>query len=290
MPDVGDLVTATLTVSPSGVSTAAAITVYKPDGTTATASTPTTADAGATWTSTYTVDVSGWWLEKWTVTGTGAGTEYNRVFVPVVPVYGDAPAYASLERFKARQGITSTDNDDELMEALDSASREIDLFCGRRFWTDTTATALRFYPRDACRAYVYDFWTTADLVVATDDGSGTYPNTLTLDTDFILEPLDGVVDGSPGWPYWKIRLLGSRQFSWQPSERPPLRVTAKWGWSKIPKPVTQACLIMAQANYALKEVSFGAAGVGQLGIVTVRQVPAAMTKLAPFQRDPVKAA
>lgn len=289
MPDVGDPVTATLTVAPFGVSTSAAITVYKPDGTTATASSPATTDSGATWTATYTVDVAGWWLEKWVVTGTGAGTEYNRVFVPVAPVYGDAPAYASLERFKSRLGITASTDDDELTEALDSASREIDSFCGRRFYADTTATARRYRPRDACLALVDDFWSTTGLVVATDDGSGAYATTLTLDTDFILEPLDGVVDGAAGWPYWKIRLLGSRQF-WCASNRPPLQVTAKWGWAKIPRPVTQACLIMAQANYKLKDVAFGAAGIGDLGIVTVRQVPAAMTKLAPYQRDPVKVA
>jgi hypothetical protein len=289
VPDVGDPVTATLTVSPSGVSTDATITVYKPDGSTATASTPASADAGATWTSTYTVDVPGWLLEKWVVTGTGAGTEYNRVFVPVVPVYGDAPAYASLERFKSRVNVTSSDSDDELLEALDSASREIDSFCGRRFWTDTTATALRFHVRDRCLVQVYDFWSTTDLAVELDDGSGTYPTPLTLDTDYILEPLDGVVDGSPGWPYWKIRALSPAQF-WQSGNRPALRVTAKWGWGKIPRPVTQACLIMAQANYKLKDVAFGAAGIGDLGIVTVRQVPAAMTKLAPYVRDPVKAA
>lgn len=289
MPDVGDLVTATLTVSPFGVGTSAAITVYKPDGTSATASAPASTDGGATWTSTYTVDVAGWWLERWVVTGTGAGTEYNRVFVPVAPVYGDAPAYASLERLKSRLNITSTGDDDELTEALDSASREIDLFCGRRFYADTTATARRYRPTSTGRVQVDDFWDTTGLIVATDDGSGTYATTLTLDTDFVLEPLDGVVDGSSGWPYWKICTVNTGALR-VGSALPSLRVTAKWGWARIPRPVTQACLIMAQANYKLKDVAFGAAGVGDLGIVTVRQVPAAMTKLAPYQRDPVKAA
>jgi hypothetical protein len=288
VPDVGDLVTATLTVAPFGVSTAATITVYKPDGTTASASTPASTDGGATWTATYTTDVGGWWLLKWVVTGTGAGTEYERVFVPPTPVYGDAPAYASLERFKSRLRIDSTDDDDELLEALDSASREIDLFCGRRFYADTAATARRYRPRDTCLALVDDLYDTTGLIVAADDGSGSYATTLTLNTDFVLEPLDGVVDGSSGWPYWKIRTVSATLRTG--SVLPSLRVTAKWGWAKIPRPVTQACLIMAQANYRLKDVSFGAAGVGDLGIVTVRQVPAAMTKLAPFQRDPVKAA
>lgn len=289
MPDIGDLVTATLTVSPFGVSTAAAITVYKPDGSTASPSAPATTDAGATWTSTYTVDVAGWWLEKWVVTGTGAGIEFNRVFVPVAPVYGDAPAYASLERFKSRLQITNSVDDDELMEALDSGAREIDTFCGRRFYADTTATARRYFPLNECVAYVDDFWTTAGLVVALDDGSGTYPTTLTLDTDFLLEPLDGVVDGASGWPYNKIRLLGGRRFPCY-NNRPPLRVTAPWGWAKIAKPVMQANLIMGTANFYLKDSKFGSAVVGELGLVTVTQVPAAMKKLMPYQRDPVKVA
>jgi hypothetical protein len=286
VPDIGDLRTATLTVEPSGPSTTGVLTVYAPDGTTTTPS--VSGNGTGTLTAVVTYTASGWWLLKWVVTGTGAGTEYQRVFVPVAPVYGDAPAYASLERFKSRLGITSNDDDDELVEALDSGAREIDNFCGRRFYADTVATARRYYPRDACLAYVDDFWTTTGLIVALDDGSGTYATTLTLDTDFILEPLDGVSDGSSGWPYWKIRLINGRRF--QSSDRPPLRVTAAWGWAKIARPVTQANLIMAQANYALKEVSFGAAGVGQLGIVTVRSNPAAMTKLAPYVRDPVKAA
>jgi hypothetical protein len=287
VPDVGDIRTATLTVSPSGPSTTGVLTVYAPDGT---ASTPSVSGNGTgTLTAVVTYTASGWWLLKWVVTGTGAGTEYQRVFVPVAPVYGDAPAYASLERFKSRLRIDGTDDDDELTEALDSASREIDTFCGRRFYADTAATARTYRPRDTCLAMVDDFWDTAGLIVATDDGSGSYATTLALNTGFVVEPLNGVVDGSSGWPYWKLRAVGTGA-SWTGSALPSLRVTAKWGWAKIPRPVTQACLIMAQANYKLKDVAFGAAGVGDLGIVTVRQVPAAMTKLAPYQRDPVKAA
>jgi hypothetical protein len=287
VPDVGDIRTATLTVEPSGGSTTGVLTAYAPDGTTTTPS--VSGNGTGTLTANVTYTAAGWWLLKWVVTGTGAGTEYQRVFVPVAPVYGDAPAYASLERFRSRLRIDGTDDDEELTEALDSASREIDAFCGRRFYADTAATARTYRPRDAGLAQVDDFWDTTGLIVATDDGSGTYATTLTLNTGFVVEPLNGVVDGSSGWPYWKLRAVGTSA-AWTGSALPSLRVTAKWGWARIPRPVTQACLIMAQANYKLKDVAFGAAGVGDLGIVTVRQVPAAMTKLAPYQRDPVKAA
>jgi len=286
VPDVGDLVTATLTVSPFSGSTAATIVVYKPDGSTASASTPTTADSGATWTATFTTDTTGWWLIKWTVTGTGAGIEYQRVFVPVSPVAGTAPLYASLEQIKARMQITHADDDDLLGDALDSASREIDKFCGRRFYADALATARAYYPATSCRVRVDDFYETASLVVKTDaDGDGVFETTLAT-TGYFPTPLNGVVDGESGWPYYDIETITSGALPTS-TRRAPIQVTAKWGWAAVPRPVYQACLIIAQANYKLKDVAFGAAGVGDLGIVTIRQVPAAMAKLSPYRRDPV---
>lgn len=195
--------------------------------------------------------------------------------------------YATLAQLKARLAITSTADDTLLEEAVESASREIDKHCGRRFYLDAAATARTYYPDNCDKVTVDDFYETGSLVVKTDGGDdGTYETTLTLNTDFFLKPLDGVVDGESGWPYNKLITTTVGRFPvW--GRRPSVQVTAKWGWAAIPRPVVQACLIMAQANYKLKDAAFGAAGVGDLGIVTVRQVPAAVTKLAPYRRNPM---
>lgn len=198
--------------------------------------------------------------------------------------------YATLAQLQRRLGINSAIDDELLEEAIQSASREIDNYCGRRFYQDANASARVYRISDPCLAEVDDFATTAGLVIKTDTGgNGTYATTW-ASTDYELLPLNGIADGQP-WPYNRIRTIGTQRFPCYTWNRPAqLQVTAKWGWSAVPDPVYQACLIMAQANFKLKDVAFGAAGVGDLGIVTVRQVPAAMTKLAPYQLGPVKVA
>lgn len=195
--------------------------------------------------------------------------------------------YATLVQIKTRLGITGNADDSLLEEAVESASREIDKHCGRRFYADTVATARTYYTDGPCLVKVDDFHTTDGLIVKTDSGDdGTYATTLTLTTDYILEPLNGVVDGESGWPYSRIKAMtyGSLP-TW--TQRPGIQVTAKWGWAAVPSPVYQACLIMATANYKLKDSAFGSVGIGEIGIVTVKQTPAAMAKLAPYRRNPI---
>src|SRR5512139_2516071 len=135
-------------------------------------------------------------------------------------------------------------------EAIQSASREIDKYCGRRFYADTNASA-RVYPvgarpvgiRDECRAVVDDLWDTASLVVKTDTGANGGYATTWASSDFELSPLNGIVDGESGWPYYEIRAIGANRFPCYGYNRPaPLQVTAKWGWTAVPDPVYQACL------------------------------------------------
>ncbi|MGW0869947.1 hypothetical protein ACWD3Z_05575 [Streptomyces sp. NPDC002740] len=95
MPDVGDLVTARLTVSPADGTTGASLLVTRPDGTVVTP-VVTGADAGATWTAPVSYTVAGLWRLSWTVTGTGAGVQHETVAVaPAPPVMADVRSYAT---------------------------------------------------------------------------------------------------------------------------------------------------------------------------------------------------
>ena len=84
MPDVGDLVTARLTVDPYDGTTAATLLVTRPDGTTI-SPVVTGADGGKTWTAPVTYTLAGLWRLSWTVTGTGAGVEHEIVSVAPAP-------------------------------------------------------------------------------------------------------------------------------------------------------------------------------------------------------------
>jgi hypothetical protein len=87
MPDVGDLVTAKLTVSPADNTTAATLLVLLPDGTTL-SPVVTGADGGATWTAPVVYTLAGIWRLSWTVTGTGASVENELVSVAPAPAVG----------------------------------------------------------------------------------------------------------------------------------------------------------------------------------------------------------
>lgn len=106
MPDVGDLVTPTLTVSPSSGSTDAALTITAPDGTTTAGTGEATADTGATWTAdAVTLTAAGMWVLTWTVTGTGAGVQHQRIVVTPTPTPVPSPtALATISDLILRAG------------------------------------------------------------------------------------------------------------------------------------------------------------------------------------------
>lgn len=194
--------------------------------------------------------------------------------------------YATLPELKKRSDIPQNDelDDDELTAALASASREIERWCRRQF-NDAGTTSTRTY-RALGRSLVLvdDFHTTAGLVVSADSAaSGVYDEVWTT-ADYQLEPLNGVVDGVPGWPYSRIKGL---TYGLACGVRPVVRVTARWGWAAVPPDVKEACLIMAAESFKLSDAPFGVAGYGEFGPVRVRINSIAEQKLAPYRRHKI---
>lgn len=194
--------------------------------------------------------------------------------------------YVLLDDLKKVIGLDHAGHDDRITWALKSASRGIDKFCGRQFNKAGSVTARVFRPEGQLLVKVDDFHTTAGLVVATDDdGDGVFETTWSA-SDYQLEPLNGVVDGEPGWPWWTIRAVGSRNFPCSRRGRATVRVTADWGWPALPDPVREACQIVALETYKLPEAPFGVAGFAEFGVMRVRDNPMAKARLEPYQRSP----
>lgn len=194
--------------------------------------------------------------------------------------------YASLDELKAYLSIPDVNEDDQLTDALESASRGVEQFTGRQFNDAGAASARVYYPEHGCRVEVDDFHTTTGLVVETDTGDdGTY-ETEWASTDYQLQPLNGIVDGVTGWPYREVVAVEGRRFP-TCSKRAPVQVTARWGWAEVPAPVKQATLIVAAETFKLSEAPFGVAGFDGFGAVRVRDNPMAARKLAPYRRHVV---
>lgn len=192
-------------------------------------------------------------------------------------------AYATLPDLKTRMDIGDTIDDARLTEALESASREIDAWCDRRFDQDVVATARLFRPVDDSLIVTDDFYSTTGLVVATDpSGAGSYATTWAA-SDYQLEPLNGVRYGQPGWPFDRIVAVGTLTVP-TGSRRPAVKVTAMWGWPAVPANVREACLIIAAESFKLGDAPFGVAGFGEFGPVRVRMNSRAQQLLDPYRR------
>ncbi len=275
--DVGDRVEIRYLVQPDGVPTDAtvALVVTDPVGTT---SNPTIAHTSTgTYDASFTLTAAGPWFWAWTASGAVVDVETGSLLA----ANPGPPTYATLSELKAYLGITDNTEDPQLQDSLITASRGIEHICGRRFWPDQAASARLYNPRDADVVNVDDFWTTTGLVVAIDESdSGTYSRTLAT-TEYVAEPFNGVNDGEPGWPYYR---LGSTGLRWpcNRSRRAPIQVTAKWGWATVPGPIKQAAVYLAEETFKMKGSPFGVAASDIHGPIRMRDNPKVMAMLKPY--------
>lgn len=181
--------------------------------------------------------------------------------------------YATLTEIKNFLSIPVSDTaDDSLLEGLvESASRSIDRIANRRFYLDTSATARQYRAYSDVFVYTDDIGTTSSLSVSIDEaGNGTYSTLLTLNTDYILDPLTAAAKGRP---FTQLTMVSSStSFPIFPGLfgnglRPGVQVTARWGWPSIPDDINTACLILTADLYKRKDAPGGILGLGDVGAI-----------------------
>ena len=155
--------------------------------------------------------------------------------------------YCSTAELGEVLGVPTDDLDDDARfeAAIETASRQIEEWVGRRFWIDTTATVRVYAPIDAYDLDIADVGDVTGMVVKLDTSDdGTFDTTLARDTDYILEPLNAEYT-TPARPWNRISMLDTWVFPTS-HRRPSVQVTALHGWPAIPPAVKQACLIQAK--------------------------------------------
>lgn len=205
-------------------------------------------------------------------------------------------AYATKSDLKGyAEHMADTVDDNQIDEVLLQVARDIEHTCRRQFnkASPAAASARYFYPdhpslTNLDNEGIHDFYSTSDLVIATDTaGDGTYA-TVWASTDYQLEPLNGMVDGESGWPYYRIRAVGNNSFpTWDVTTIAPLKVTARWGWNAVPTNIKVANIYIAFENLRLKNASFGVVAESQFGPIRVRDNPRLMRMLQPYIWEPI---
>lgn len=124
MADIGDREQLTLTVSPAdGSTTAAASARLLPDGTPVTLDVLPDVDRSV-WTAFLPITALGAWRITWTVTGTGAGVEYDTVYALGGPDPAAGQSYATLADLAM---FTGSEPGPDAGRLLVKASRKVDL-------------------------------------------------------------------------------------------------------------------------------------------------------------------
>jgi hypothetical protein len=194
----------------------------------------------------------------------------------------------TFDDLRSHLGIEDSEDDISIIRAVNAGNERVAKYCGAPYRifdkTSTDDASARVYrPTDQCELYVHDFWTTTALEVKVDFAdSGTFGTTWALDTDFILEPTNAVVDGEP---FTKIRAVNTYFPIW--NVRPSVQVTAPWGWPAMPARAIEAALLEAAKVWKRKDSPEGVlGGFGDFNAVRVSQFadPDAARDLQPLRR------
>lgn len=183
--------------------------------------------------------------------------------------------YVSLETMKTYIPVDANSKFDALLnESITSASRDIDNRTGRTFGKDDAPTT-RTYISGNGVLFVDDITTAASIVSITDSNGNE------LDTSsYRAFPLNGVVNGQPGYPVTRIK---SRSFC----KGQVYTVEATYGWEDIPDLVIEACKLLAAETFLAKDTPHGVKGLDEFGVVRIRESAQIKKKLEDLQRDPV---
>jgi hypothetical protein len=173
--------------------------------------------------------------------------------------------YCSLQEIKAALRITDSIDDALLETAVESASRLVDGFAGRNFYSNGSATRY-FTPEDSIVCEIDDLISLTRLEVSADL-DGVFDQVWAA-TDYQLEPLNGRADGLTGWPTTRIRAVGDFVFGTNIGEA-SVKVIGTWGWSAAPVAIKQATIIQGSRIFSRLNSPLGVLSAPDLGYIRV---------------------
>lgn len=211
------------------------------------------------------VDTAGNYLVWWVVTQSGETQDVSEAVIefrehaPAVQ-----PAYVELEvAKKSLELMGQTYADTDLGIALLASARTIEEGCGRRFWLDEDNTSVRVYTPDSHRMLEIDDIVDVQTVKIDRTGDGTFEETWTLGTQFVLGPDNAPLDFKP-WTTITVRQTGGyyyRNYSRYCLPRgcsQSVQVTGQFGWPTVPSDIQLANSILASKFLKrVREAPFG---------------------------------
>lgn len=173
--------------------------------------------------------------------------------------------YCTLADVKAALRITDTIDDALIENSINAASRMIDQYCNRYFYSSPAGEVRYFQANDGFTCWIDDVQSVTDLKTSSTDP-------LIFDTiwqtgDYQLQPNNSKANGAYS-PYTMIQATDNYLFPvW--ADIALVQVTGQFGWASIPDPIKFATIIQASRLFKRLESPLGVAGVSDMGIMRV---------------------
>jgi hypothetical protein len=174
-------------------------------------------------------------------------------------------AYCSLADVKAALRITDTIDDALLENSINSASRMIDQYCNRYFYSGSPGEVRYYQANDGFMCWIDDAQAITEIKTSSTDP-------LIFDTtwqagDYQLLNPNQRANGAYS-PYTAITATDNYLFPvW--ADMALVKVTGQFGWATVPEPIKFACIIQASRLFKRLESPLGVAGVSDIGIMRV---------------------
>ncbi len=200
----------------------------------------------------------------------------------------DPSVYVTLDAMKSSLSISDFNFiDDELIEALASASRAVDAVCDRRFYlADASNDQTRYYTPLRPVVLEIDDCVSLTSVQTDQDGDGTFETTLVLGTDFELGPDNADLNGKP----WERLVMKQRASSFFPvGGVRAVQVVGSFGWTEPPdRVVTLTKILASRLLQRVRMAPFGAVSMGvESAIRIAREDPDLVGMVRGLDRAPL---
>jgi hypothetical protein len=166
---------------------------------------------------------------------------------------------------KAALRIQDTVDDALIENSINSASRLIDQYCNRYFYSGTAGEVRYYKANDGFTCWIDDAQAITEVVTASVDPT-IYDTTWDV-TDYQMLPINRVANGGY-YPITGISATDNYLFPvW--ADIALVKVTGTYGWPSVPEPIKFAAIIQASRLFKRLESPLGVAGVSDIGIMRV---------------------
>lgn len=174
-------------------------------------------------------------------------------------------AYCTLADVKAALRIQDTVDDLLLENSINAASRMIDQYCNRFFYSGSAGEVRYFKANDGFTCWIDDAQSISEVKTSATDPV-IYDTTWTVD-DYQLLPNNRLSNGAY-YPITSIIATDNLLFPvW--ADIALVKVTGQWGWESVPDSIKFATIIQASRLFKRLESPLGVAGVSDIGIMRV---------------------